>query len=71
VSEPPHRDVAVRAFQLIERREELLAITSAECRRFPIDEDRPVRKAAWVYSRPIRLSFSTNVVRFRFNSFAA
>src|SRR5712692_699563 len=45
LSEPPHDDVLVRAFQLRERRQQLLPVARAKSRRLVIDEDGPVRKS--------------------------
>lgn len=42
---PPEQHVVVGAFQLVERRQQLLLIARTECRRLPVDEDGPVREA--------------------------
>jgi hypothetical protein len=43
--EPFQLDVRIRAFELRERRQQLLPLARAERRRRVVDEDRPVRKA--------------------------
>jgi len=82
--EPPHHDVAVRALQLDESRQQFVFLSRAKRRGLAVNQDCPEREAwrhvcslrslalivvdQWL---PSRLIFSTSVVRLIFRSLAA